>query len=175
MPAAATMGNHRPLASLDQVNPAPVHRLGLGSSWDRNLQLFPARSVPIGPLAIAPSCRPEVLAPPQRSQIPPRRIANEHDIPAMPPISTIRATTRYMSLAPKRDTPVPASSALNPDFRLVVHGKERLVATYSAYSREKRQWPEEILWSAERKARTRLCRVDVERRGVPAGTFEPAR
>src|SRR5689334_25427672 len=65
--------------------------------------------------------RSEVLAPPQRAKIPPRRIADENDVSPMPPVAAVRPTARHMGLTPERDRPVAATAALNPDFRLVVH------------------------------------------------------
>src|SRR4051794_26201399 len=88
--------------------------------------------------------RPEVLAPPQRSQIPPRRIADQHHVPSVPPVSPVGPTPRHVRLAPKRDAPVPAGTALDPDFRLVVHESKRVIRPLQTSSRPKRLPPRSV-------------------------------
>ena len=124
MPPTPAMSNHGPLPSLDQIDPAPVDGFGLGPGRHQDLPLVPPTPMPIGPFPMLPPPTPEVLAPLQRPQIPLRRIANEHHIPAVPPIPTIGPTPRHMSLPPKADAAVPTGPTLNPDLRLVVHELE---------------------------------------------------
>ena len=122
MPPAPAMGDHRPLPRLDQVDRTPIHRRRLSPSRHRNHPLLPTCPMPVRPFPVAAPLAAEVPAAFQRPKISLREIANEHDIPPMPSISTIRPTPGHMRLAPKAHAPVPASPALNPDFRLVVHG-----------------------------------------------------
>ena len=86
MPPAPPMSNHRPLPSLDQVNPTPIHSLRLRPSRHQDLPILPPAPMPIGPFPMLPPPTPEVLAPLQRRQVPLRRITNEHNVPPVPTI-----------------------------------------------------------------------------------------
>jgi hypothetical protein len=121
VPAAPGVSNHSSLPGLHKVHTAPVNGFGLSPRRHRDLPVLASPTVPVRPFPVLPPATPEVLAPLQRRQIPLRRITNEHHIPPVPAIATIRPTPRHMSLAPKADAAVPASPALNPDFGLVVH------------------------------------------------------
>src|SRR5262249_47217502 len=107
---------------LDQVDPAPVHSFGLRPRRHRNQKLLPPSPVSVRPFPMLPASRAKVLAAAERPEIAARRVANQHHIPAVPPIPTVRTTARHISLAPKRDASVPPGTALNPNLRLVVHG-----------------------------------------------------
>ena len=124
MPPAPPMSHHSPLPSPDQVNSAPIHRHHLGAGRHRNQPVLTPSPMPVRPFPMPPPPGPKVLAPPQRPQIPPRRIADEHDIPPMPAIPAVGPALRHMSLPPKAHAPVPPGSALNPDLRPVVHGSK---------------------------------------------------
>jgi hypothetical protein len=125
MPPTSTGGNHCPLPNFNQIDPAPIHRLRLSPGRNRNQQLLPASPMPIRPFTTFPTPSPEVLAAVKSPKIPPRRIADKHYIATMPTVSPIGSTPRHMSLLPKRNAPVPASPAFNPDFRLVIHQLRR--------------------------------------------------
>jgi hypothetical protein len=119
MPPTAAISNYGALPDLNQIDLAPIHAGGLRSGSHRNHPVLTPSPVPVRPFPIAPSLRPEVLAATQGTEVTPRGVANQHDIPAVPAIPAIRPALRHMSLPPKRDAPVPAGAALDPDFRAV--------------------------------------------------------
>ncbi len=112
------MSNHGPLPRLNQIDPTPIHSLGLSPSRNQDLPVLPPTPVPIGPFPVLPPPTPEVLAPLQRRQIPLRRIANKHHVPAVPAIPTIGPTPRHMSLAPKLMQPFPPAPPSTQIFAL---------------------------------------------------------
>ena len=112
------MGDHSPLPRLDQVDPAPIDSFSLGPSGHQDLPLLPPTPMPVGPFPMLPPPSPKVLAPLQRPQIPLRRIANEHHIPAMPAIPPIRPAPRHMSLPPKQMQPFPPAPPSTQIFAL---------------------------------------------------------
>jgi hypothetical protein len=128
------MSHNRPLPDLNQVNQASIDSFCLRPGGHRNDPILPPSPVPVGPFPMPSPLSPKVLAPPQSPKIAPRGIADEHDIAAMPPVSTIGPTLRHMSLPPERNAPVATSPALNPDLRLVVHRNQRVVVPFSRYS-----------------------------------------
>jgi hypothetical protein len=65
------VGNHSPLPHLNKIDPAPVDGFGLRTCRHRDQQLLPPSSMPIGPFATLPASSPKMLAPPQRTQVPP--------------------------------------------------------------------------------------------------------
>jgi hypothetical protein len=75
---------------------------------------------------MTPPLPAKVPTPFQGSKVALGQVANEHDVPAMPPISPIGPTPRYMCLTSKGDTAITARASLNPDFRLVVHSPMRV-------------------------------------------------
>jgi hypothetical protein len=115
------MSHNSPLPGLDKIDPAPIHGFGLGPGRHRNQELLSPSPMPVRPFPAFPATGPKVLATAQRTEIAPRCVANQHDVSTMPTIAAIRPTARHMSLPPKAHAPVAAASALNPDFRLVVH------------------------------------------------------
>ncbi len=125
-PPTPPVSDNGPLPSLHQVDPTPIHSFRLSPSRHRNLTIVSASPMLIGPFPMLPAPSPKVLAPPQRPQVALRGIADQHDIPAMPPVSAVRPTTRNMRLPTKRNSAIPTGTALNPDFGLVVHGIETI-------------------------------------------------
>ena len=95
---------------------APVDGLRLGARRHQDLPVLPPSPVPVRPLPCRPRSSPEVLAPAQSTQIPPRRIADEHHIPPMPTIATIGPAPGHMSLPPKaharHSRPAPPSTQI---------------------------------------------------------------
>ena len=89
VPAAPAVGDHRPLPGLDQVDRLP----STASAWVPGgtgiSRVLPARPVPVGPFAMPPALGAEVLAAPQRAQVAPRRVADEHDIAAVPAVAAV--------------------------------------------------------------------------------------
>jgi hypothetical protein len=128
MPPTPPVSNHSPLPNFNQIDLTPIDSFSLSAGRNQDLPLVPPAALPIGPFPMLPAPTPEVLASLQSAEIPLRRIANKHDVAAMPAITTIRTTPRHMSLPAKRDTPVPTGPALNPDLRLVVHQLWSVVA-----------------------------------------------
>jgi hypothetical protein len=122
VPAATAVGDHRGLPRDDQVDRGPLDRHRLGAGRHRDLAGLTARPMAVRSFAVAPFLGAEVFAAPQRAQIAPRRIADEHDVAAVPAVAAIGPAARHVSFAPERDAPVAASTALDPDFRRVVHG-----------------------------------------------------
>ena len=121
VPAAPSIGNHRPLARHHKVESAPIHRRRLGSGRHRNLPVLSPRPMLVRPFAVPTPLCSEMPAPFQRPKVPSRGIANKHHIPPMPAVPTIGTTPRHMRLPPKGDTAVAPGPALNPNLRLVVH------------------------------------------------------
>jgi len=115
------MRHHSPLPRLEQIDEASIDSFSLSPGRHQNLPLLPAPTMPIRAFPMLSAPAPKVLAPLQRPQISLRSVTNKHHITAMAPITTIRPPTGHVSLPPKRDAPVPAGPALNPDLRLVVH------------------------------------------------------
>ena len=91
VPAAPAVGDDHPLPGLDQIDPAPVHGLRLGPGRHRDLQLLPARPVPVRPFPVPARARPgsacSPAAPPGRGAT----IADQHHVPAVPAVAAIRA------------------------------------------------------------------------------------
>src|SRR6476659_8744903 len=121
MPPTPPMRHASPLPRPNKVHPSPLPGLNPSPPQHRNLQVLPPPPMPIRPLAMLSPTSAKVLATTQRTKVTTRRIADEHDIPAMPPVSTVRATSRNVRLSTKAHASVPSSSSLNPDFRSVVH------------------------------------------------------
>jgi len=71
---------------------------------------------------VTTALRPEVFAPPQRPQIAPRRIADQHHVAAVPAIAAVGPALRHVRFASKGDAAVAARTALYPDSCRVVHG-----------------------------------------------------
>ena len=63
-----------------------------------------------------------MFAPPQRPKIPSRGIADEYDVPPVAAVATVGPPLRHMGFTPEADAAVSARTALDPDFRRVVHG-----------------------------------------------------
>ncbi len=122
MPPTPAMSNNRPLPNSNKVHPTAIDSLSLSPSRHRNNQLLPPCTVAIGPFPGLSAACAKVLTPAKRTQIAARRIANKHNIPAMPPIATIRTPSGDMSLPAEAHATVAASPTFNPDFRFVVHG-----------------------------------------------------
>jgi len=121
------MSNHSPLPSDNQIDLAPVDSFGLRPSRHGNQKLLPPTSMPIGPFTTLPTPGPKVLATAKSTEIATTCVADEHNVAAVTSVSAIWAATRHMSLPPKAHAAIATSSALNPDFGLVVHGMERVV------------------------------------------------
>jgi hypothetical protein len=113
------MRNHSPLPNLNEVNAAAIDSNRLRPGSYRNNAVLPPRPMPVRPFAMSPPVSPKVLAATQGPKVPPRRIADEHNVSAMTSISTVRTALGHMSLPTKRHTAVPAGPALNPDLRAV--------------------------------------------------------
>jgi hypothetical protein len=139
MPPTAPMSDNRPLPNPNKVHPAAIDSLGQSPRRHRNNQLLPPTPMPIRPFARLSAACTKVLTPTQRPKIPPRRIANKDNIPAMPPIATIRTTPRNMSLPPKAHATIATGSPFNPDFRSVVHEMKRVLAGLCRYAGESGQ------------------------------------
>src|SRR4051794_18290452 len=126
MTAATPARDDRALPSGHKVDVAAVNCACLRPRRHRNLPVLPPSPMPVSPFPMPPPLRPKVLAPLQCPQISPRRIANEHDVASMTAVAAVRAAARNARLAPKAPAAVSASTALNPDFRLVIHQQPSL-------------------------------------------------
>ena len=63
----------------------------------------------------------KVLAPGQRPQIPPRRVADEHHVPPVPAVPAVRPAPRHMSLPTEAHAAIAARPAFDKYLRSVVH------------------------------------------------------
>src|SRR6476620_6011137 len=121
VPSTAAAGDDGALAGGDEVDQAAVDRARLRSWGDRDLPVIPPRAVAIGAFAVPSPLRPEMLAPLQGPQIAPRGAADQHHVATMTAIAPIGPAPRNVGLTPKAAASVTTGTALNPDYRVVIH------------------------------------------------------
>ncbi len=115
------MGDHRALAGLDQIDVDAVDGHRLGARWHRDDPVIAAAAMPVRTLAVAAAFGAEMFAPPQRPEVTPRRIADQHDVSPVPAVATVGTAPRHVRFTPEADAAVAAAAGLDPDFCGVVH------------------------------------------------------
>ena len=121
MPPAPAVRDHRPLARLDQVDPAAIQASPASRAAPQSPGPPPAPRAGSTLPRADPCPARKCLLPRSAPKIAARRLANEHHVPPMPPVATVRPTPRHVRLTAKTDAPVPAGPTFDADFRLVVH------------------------------------------------------
>ncbi len=121
VPAATAVGDDGALPNLDQVERAAVDRHRLGPGGDRNHGVLPPPPLPVGAFAVAAALGAEVLGPLEGAEIATGGVADEHHVAPVPAVPPVGPAARHVRLTAEADAAVAAGTALNPDFRLVVH------------------------------------------------------
>ena len=114
--AATALGDHRALAGLDQVDRRRPRPSPPGCPAAPGYPVLAARPVPVGSFAVAPPLGPEVFAAPQRPEIAPRRIADEHDVSPVPAVAAVGPAPRHVGFTPEGDAAVAARRRPRPRF-----------------------------------------------------------
>ncbi len=115
---AASSGRRRPLAVGQQLPVAPRELLGLllgcrdlGSRRDADVERLPVGAVAKRTFAMPAPAGPEVAAPAERLQVAQGLVAQEHDVPAAPPVAAVGPPAgdhRFTAEAHAAVSPAPA-------------------------------------------------------------------